>query len=325
MRMEKICASDAEATFGCAVTILLNPMDPCWSATGSLADAGMLRSFCTPEGRLPLMQHPTAVVDAAACEADCPGALALLGEFQYVQMDQDFRFNRRFNRNRRLSGHGEDARETHAMMDVLCPSASLEIAECFFNESTCELADGRDRPAVMDNCNAPMAVTLNMALTVADPAAFVANEASQGAVEQGIADAAGNSVSADDVDAVLSVGRRLAADLRNSRRLQGTVNVEATILAGAPGDVAALETTMGSITANSLTTSINAALTDASVDVTVTASEPVVAAAAAPSAAAPAPPPGSSGSGSGPDDDSAFKATMVPSLLVALFAQFCAL
>jgi len=242
----------------------------------------------------------------------------------YVRYDQGIRLGRlEADDGRRLEGHGEDARQRYAMMNVLCPTAVEATAACFFNHTDCVMTgeDENSRPSMMDNCNVSMAVTFNMELSVADPAAFVANAASQRAVEQGIADAAGATVVADDVDAVLSVGRRLAVDLRNSRRLQGTVNVDATILAGAPGDVAALETAMGSITADTLTTNINSALTAAGVTQTVTASSPVVAVAAAPASAPPASPP-ASGTG---DDDSAFKATMVPSLLVALFAQFCSL
>jgi hypothetical protein len=131
-------------------------------------------------------------------------------------------------------------------------------------------------------------------MTVEDPAAFVANEASTPAVEAGIAAAAG--VDAHKVKATLSVGssRRLQGSVR---RLQGTVDVSAEIQADSAADVAALQTTVSGIEPAAMTESLNTALADTGLTVTVTALEATV--SAAPTRYVP---PETDNSGGGDDD-----------------------
>jgi len=105
----------------------------------------------------------------------------------------------------------------------------------------------------------PLSVILTMAMTVADPAAFIADPDSKIAVEAGIAAAAG--VTADKVDATLTVGtRRLQG---SNRRLQGTVDVSAEIQAENAAAVADLQSSVNEITPDAMATNLNAALTEA--------------------------------------------------------------
>merc|ERR1711865_525336 len=109
-----------------------------------------------------------------------------------------------------------------------CPNSA--VVECVFASDACNATESLNRPNILDNCDTLMSVSLSMGITVADPAAFIANAASAGAVESGIAAAAG--IDATNVNVVLSeapAGRRLEDELRGSRRLQGAVNVEAAI------------------------------------------------------------------------------------------------
>merc|ERR1711865_868898 len=104
--------------------------------------------------------------------------------------------------------------------------------------------------------------------TVADPAGFVANPASQAAVATGIASAAG--VSIDKVDVTLTVARRLQ---NLNRRLQGgTVNVAATIEADSAGALASLTASVGAIPADTMTTSLNTQLEAAGIEAITVAS-----------------------------------------------------
>jgi len=99
-----------------------------------------------------------------------------------------------------------------------------------------------------------------MSLEVADPAGFVVNPASKAAVEQGIASAA--SVTADKVDAVLTVARRRLWD-EPARRLAGAVNVETTIHVEDANSVATLQSTVNSIESDTMATALNTALQSA--------------------------------------------------------------
>jgi len=137
-----------------------------------------------------------------------------------------------------------------------------------------------------------LSVVLTMAMTVADPAAFVEAETSKAAVEQGIADAAG--VSPDKVTATLTVGsRRLQA---SDRRLEGTVDVSAEIEADNAAAVTALQSSVAAIEPTAMTESLNTALESAGLPAVVVAS--LAAAVAEPPARyvapAPAPPAGES-------------------------------
>jgi hypothetical protein len=118
-----------------------------------------------------------------ACAAACPDALGALGAFVYTEAQQSLRLDAANQPpGRRLDGHGRDITERHAMMNALCPIEAH--VDCFFASADCVIAatPTRARPTLMDNCDVPMAVTVSMTLTMADPAAFVANAASAGAV-----------------------------------------------------------------------------------------------------------------------------------------------
>merc|ERR1740138_681864 len=149
-------------------------------------------------------------------------------------------------------------------------------------------------------------------MTVPDPAGFVADEASAPAVEAGIA-ATLDGVDAEHVEAVLTVARRLLG----SRRLQGSVNVEATIQADDAAAATALQTAANAVTADSMATALNEALMD--LNVTVTVQSLSAALGAAPAA-------GGGGGGGGEDNNNAPKAFVAPILggLVAqlLFSSF---
>lgn len=324
-RMEEICAAGGSA-LECTMASLTDNSSPCFG-DASVQAMGTMRSMCTAEGRMRMMG--IFLTNSTGCEAACPGAVAAFGNYMYASIDQSQRFPDDDD-GRRLAGHGRDIIERHALMNVLCPMEAH--VDCFIAAAACVVANDPDmtKPPMMDNCDVPMAVSVSMTLSVADPAAFVQNEASEGAVAAGIANSAGESVSAEDVQVDLSVARRLASDLRNSRRLQtaGSVNVDATILAGAPDDVAAIQTTMGSVSAADLTTNINTALTDAGVSAEVTATAPTVELAAAPASAPPLFPDDDAGTGTGTgggdDSNYSFRATLVPGLVLVLLAQFCA-
>jgi len=177
----------------------------------------------------------------------------------------------------------------------------------------------------MTQCDIPLSVTVAMALTVADPAAFVADQGNKRAVEQGIAVAAGVDESA--VDAVLTVGsRRLQVAMR--RMQDGTVNVEATVHAADAPALATLTTSLTEVDATLMTTHITTAFAANNIEgVTITVSslaDPVQAptateayaaeeAAAAP-ATSPAPP--ASGESAG-----AFQATLASGVLMAILAM----
>merc|ERR1712166_808187 len=172
-----------------------------------------------------------------------------------------------------------------------------------------------------DNCDTLMSVSLSMGITVADPAAFIANAASAGAVESGIAAAAG--IDATNVNVVLSVapaGRRLEDELRGSRRLQGAVNVEAAIQLPSAG---ALDTIV-SIDATEMTTSLNVALTAAGLEeVTVNSLTAERGAWDGVTASTAAPLTSQNGTAASESGASSTGVTLVSSLLVAFSLQFC--
>jgi len=129
---------------------------------------------------------------------------------------------------------------------------------------------------ILDDCSSvwiprPLAVAVNMELSVPDPAAFVANPASKTAVEEGIAEAAGVQIS--KVVATLSVARRLR---QSDRRLQGAVNVDATIEADSADAVDALQASVAAVTAETMAVDLNSALYAAGIEATVEVSNMVV-------------------------------------------------
>jgi hypothetical protein len=109
-----------------------------------------------------------------------------------------------------------------------------------------------------------------MAMTVEDPAGFVADEASAPAVEAGIAQA--TEVEASAVNAVLSVARRLlgnAASASGEANAARSVNVDATIQAADAAAATALHETAAAVTTDAMATALNEALMDLNVTVTV--------------------------------------------------------
>lgn len=106
-----------------------------------------------------------------------------------------------------------------------------------------------------------------MGLSVAEPQAFVSDDASKTAVEIGLAASAG--VVASSVDAVLTVaGRRLAT---RGRILQdGTVNVAATIVVADSAAAATVQTTVAALEPETMASSLSAALTEAGIESEVT-------------------------------------------------------
>lgn len=324
VQMDTICGTDG-APLDCLVASLRNQTHACFG-DADMGQLGQLRALCTADARLPLMRG--AVSNATACDSACPGVFPVLGHYEYVNQRETFRIR---HTGRRLAGHGRDIIERHALMNALCPDS--EVVECFFNTTrhagTCTMLQNQpSRPEVMDSCNVPMSVTVSMALTVQDPAAFVANADSAMAVAAGIATAA--NVSAASVSVELSVARRLEEDLRGSRRLQGTVNADATILVQDAGDVSTLQATVSTIEPSVMATSLNTALSTAGIaGVTVEVTSLTAEAAAAPSAGASAAgaPSGTNNDGSATnvtrgEDSAASKAAIFSSLLVALVAQF---
>lgn len=301
-QMAEVCEHDS---MGCALS---NPTE--------CSDLAFLKGLCMS----PLTTIQNVLADAAACEEACPGAAQVLGDYQFVQQTQNMRIAAGL---RRLDGHGRDVREKHAMLNVLCPSE--EAVDCFManqTEACAHFLGTMEKPSVMDHCDVPMAVTLNMDIAVTDAAAFVADSASEMAVAAGIANAA--EVEATDVNVELSVQeRRLAKDLRSSRRLTETVSVEASILVAATSEVATLADTVNAIETADMALALNEAITAAEitgVTVEVTALE----------AAAATPASGMESSQNDPDDESdnpssssnCAAATIISSLFV-LIAQFC--
>merc|ERR1712166_1333562 len=111
-------------------------------------------------------------------------------------------------------------------------------------------------PAViLAQCNTPLAVTVSMEITVDTPAAFIQDLDIKMAVEAGIASAA--NVSSEAVGAVLTVASR-RLDI-SQRRLQGNVNIDATIHTLDTNEVETLRQTVAVIEPSAMTASINAA------------------------------------------------------------------
>lgn len=120
--------------------------------------------------------------------------------------------------------------------------------------------------AVAEGMVSVSVVVMSMELTVEDPQAFVNNPSSKRAVEEGIAQAVGAGVVADDVEVTLSPVRRLA----EIRALQGVVAVEATIRTENAAAAASLKQSVDGLSEAAMATSLNTALEAAGVDAGVT-------------------------------------------------------
>lgn len=312
--MEQICNHPPEPLF-CLLGASQNPESAC--AGHDLAGLAQAFFLCTSGNQLAAVQG--AMQNATACGAACPGFAQVMGEFFFVSTREALRIASEATQTRRLAGHGRDTIERNAMADSLCPNSA--VVECVFASDACNATDPLDRPNILDNCDTLMSVSLSMGITVADPAAFIANAASAGAVESGIAAAAG--IDATNVNVVLSVapaGRRLEDELRGSRRLEGAVNVEAAIQLPSAG---ALDTILN-IDASEMTTSLNVALAAAGLEEVAVNSltaergawDGVAASTAAPLTS-------QNGTAASESGASSTGVTLVSSLLVAFSLQFC--
>lgn len=157
---------------------------------------------------------------------------------------------------------------------------------------------GAPAPAPVPAAPAPT-VAVSMTLTVADPQAFVDDPNSQVAMENAIATTA--SVDPSAVTATLTVARRLA----EQRKLQGSVNVAATIEVADAAAANSLSSTMAAVSPEDFAATATTALTDAGVDTAAIGTLSVSAISAEAVIPAPAPSPPSGGSSS--DDDFALK------------------
>lgn len=312
---EIICGS-AGAAMDCAVQSLMDSTHSCYG-NDDVGGLGQLRALCLPSTRLPLVR--AAITNSTACEIACPGVLAALGTYQFVQAGQNMRLGALpgWSASRRLAGHGRDIVERHALLGVLCPVKAT--VECFFGESAGACEFGGSRPEVMDHCNVSMSVTLNMALSVSNAADFVAHANSTMAVANGIAAAASTATAAVDaavVSVVLSVGTA-----PGSRRLQETVDVSATILTADAAGATTLQATIAGIAPTALATELNQALATAGVagvTVTVASTEAVVAPSA--EAAAMSTPGSGDTTGDTTTSSAALKQTLSSYLFVVLGA-----
>jgi len=328
--VDNICEKSAD--FNCVVAA-----EACSDMATQFSDVMMIIGMCTAESRLAQIQ--SMLIDATVCQETCGSdSLVTYGDYMRVSMDENMRMEPLGTR--RLEGHAVGNLRNRAVMTrFLCP---VEVTvRCIVNTTACQVAEGGGEGsdedfseptasnsdtrrldshegdedpllAILQYCDAVLAVTLTMGITVADPAAFVANPASEAAVAAGIAAAA--SVTAEAVEVTLTVAsRRLDS---HEEATSGTVNVVATIQAANEDAVAALETRVNDIEPTIMATHLNTALEAIGVDVSVSS----LTAAAAPTAASV--PIAGSGSGGIPSESNAFKTTMASSVLVALVAQF---
>lgn len=296
----------------------------CSAVAPMLAELESIAELCTRATRRSssfLLSMMPMGDNGTACEANCTGALDLLGDFAFISVDFS----------------GADASTNLKMQarlrQLFC--ANAEVTSCAAvstgnGYSACDMGQGGsddddsspsnsnsssppDPEQYLTQCDVSLAITVSMALTVADPSAFVADNANKRAVEAGIASAAG--VTTDAVEAVLTVGQRRLRVQDTQRRLQGTVDVAATIHTASAEAAAAMQGTVGSINATQMTASIATAFTNAGITMTIEVAQlepPTVAATANEAIAAAAADTESPSSG-------ALKITIASGILAAVF------
>jgi len=246
-----------------------------------LSGYSMVTHMCTPEARLSMIAGMLPG-NGTACEAACNGALDLMGDATLFQVDLEMGL--RPAGSRRLSGHDDDPPPSLKYLARLrqfwCGAGKSEVLTCTNASASCRMDGGEDDhdhddepepdspETLVQQCDRPLAVTVSMALTVDDPTSFVQDPANKLAVEAGIANATG--VDAGAVDAILTVARRLE---EVQRRLQGAVNVDATIHTADPDAVATLQATVANVEADALTGAIAAAFQDAGISGNVSVTE----------------------------------------------------
>lgn len=252
-----------------------------------------------------------------ACEGNCTGALDVMADVTSIHMDITSRTNT------------PSARDLARLRQRYC--SSRDVVECAVLPNGAGLsacnddddegggADPTGPAQLLAQCDDALAVVVSMALTVDNPTEFVQDDANKMAVEAGIADAAG--VEAEAVEAELSVrsSRRLLQE--SKRRLQGVVDVAATIHTADASAATALQATVGNINATEMTSAIASAFEDAGIDLTVTVAsieEPAVQTA---NEAAAEEGTGSGSESNSPSQDGALKASATTGIL-AVFAVF---
>lgn len=124
------------------------------------------------------------------------------------------------------------------------------------------------------------AVAVEMSMTVADPAAFVADPGSAVALQRAIAETAGSAVAPEDVEVRLSVaGRSLIGHPWGfGRRLQGAVDIDASISVANGAEAGDLSETMAATPPADMLAATEAALADAGINVAVLGVSPITAA-----------------------------------------------
>lgn len=124
------------------------------------------------------------------------------------------------------------------------------------------------------------AVAVEMSLTVADPAAFVADPGSAVAMQRAIAETAGSAVAPEDVEVRLSVAGRglIGHPWGTGRRLQGAVNVDASISVANGAEAGDLSEAMAATLPVEMLAATEAALAGAGVVVAVLGVSPITAA-----------------------------------------------
>jgi hypothetical protein len=301
--------------------------------------AAQMEELCTMDGRNTMIQRMFPD-NFTACEGNCSGAMDVYQGWIFISMD--------------AASAAEQNSETTSKKMVArlrqYACANVDVMTCAATPGgagyvACDTDDGDDEdgspapaPAPAPSCDAgdadpvcllaecdvALAVKVAMEITVDDPAEFVADPANKMAVEAGIAEAAG--VDASDVEAVLTVARRLQESLR--RLTGGAVNVEATIHTEDAAAATAMVATVAAIEPAAMTEALETAFEDAGINVTIEVAniaEPETQSAdqAVAEAAAAASSGGSSGSASSGTANGAHRESVAAGVL-AVLAVFAA-
>jgi len=222
---------------------------------------GMLVMCDTEAGRAQRLVMAQGMV-LSSCNDACPGAYAFIGGF--------------------LSSHillGPESVSSHSMLSSIC--ADHELVQCLSDQEDADgcLVDQDDEQGrrlqegeiftVLSGCWVPSEVSLTMEVSVDNAEQFVANPASQEAVEKGIADAA--NILPSRVRVELTAGRRRLETKVGRRLEEGVVNVAAFIHAEG-GDLDAFAETVSAISSDTMAASLTDAAEDANLGVSVSVS-----------------------------------------------------
>lgn len=285
-------------------------------------DAGQA-SMCTAEGRQTMIRSMFSD-NYTACAGNCTdAALDVHAGFFYRMFDFPAGSDMDALPSRKVIASLREfvCANQDVITCVATPTgAGYEACNSDDDDDDDDEASSTDPVALLAECDVALAVTVSMELTVDNPAEFVADDANKVAVEAGIAEAAG--VEAGDVEAVLTVAsaRRLQESLR---RLQGGVDVAATIYTANAAAATAMVDTVGNINATEMTTAIADAFDDAGINITIEVAEIEPAATQSAAQAAAETASSSSGTVDRGDADGAQKASVAAGIL-AVFAVFAA-